>query len=54
MFVTLEMTAEEIWVRLARIYRFYEPYASDESIAAAYANLRICDATGSPRPTSPT
>lgn len=44
MFVTLEMTAEEIWVRLARIYRFYEPYASDESIAAAYANLRICDA----------
>jgi 5S rRNA maturation endonuclease (ribonuclease M5) len=44
LFITLEMTAEEIWVRLARIYRFYEPYASDESIAAAYANLRICDA----------
>lgn len=44
LFITLEMMAEEIWVRLARIYRFYEPYASDETIAAAYANLRICDA----------
>jgi 5S rRNA maturation endonuclease (ribonuclease M5) len=44
LFITLEMTAEEIWVRLARIYRFYEPFASDESIAAAYSNLRICDA----------
>lgn len=44
LFVTLEMTAEEIWVRIARIYRFYEPFASDESVAAAYANLRICDA----------
>ena len=44
LFITLEMTAEEIWVRLARIYRFYEPYASDDTIAAAYASLRICDA----------
>jgi 5S rRNA maturation endonuclease (ribonuclease M5) len=44
LFITLEMTAEEIWVRIARIYRFYEPFASDETIAAAYANLRICDA----------
>jgi 5S rRNA maturation endonuclease (ribonuclease M5) len=44
LFITLEMTAEEIWVRLARIYRFYDPFASDDSIARAYANLRICDA----------
>lgn len=44
LFITLEMTAEEIWVRLARIYRFYEPYASDDTVAAAYAQLRICDA----------
>jgi hypothetical protein len=44
LFITLEMTKEEIWVRLARIYRFYEPFTSDDSIAAAYANLRICDA----------
>jgi hypothetical protein len=43
LFITLEMTAEEIWVRLARIYRFYEPFASDDTIAAAYLNLRICD-----------
>ena len=43
LFITLEMTAEEIWVRLARIYRFYEPFASDETIAAAYRDLRICD-----------
>jgi hypothetical protein len=44
LFITLEMTKEEIWVRLARIYRFYEPFTSDDSIASAYANLRICDA----------
>lgn len=43
LFITLEMTAEEIWIRLARIYRFYEPFASDETIAAAYRHLRICD-----------
>ena len=44
LFITLEMTAEEIWVRIARIFRFYEPFASDETIAAAYQHLRICDA----------
>jgi 5S rRNA maturation endonuclease (ribonuclease M5) len=44
LFITLEMTAEEIWVRIARIYRFYHPFASDETIAREYANLRICDA----------
>ena len=43
LFVTLEMTAEEIWVRLARIARFYEPFSSDESIARMYQHLRICD-----------
>jgi hypothetical protein len=43
LFVTLEMTAEEIWVRLVRIARFHEPYLSDESIAGRYRNLRICD-----------
>lgn len=44
LYITLEMTREEIWVRIARIHRFYEPYASDETIARAYANLEICDA----------
>lgn len=44
MFITLEMTAEEIWVRLARIARFHNPWMSDESIAQVYRNLRICDA----------
>lgn len=43
LFITLEMTAEEIWVRLARITRFHEPYLSDESIAREYQHLRICD-----------
>ena len=44
LFITREMTAEEIWVRIARIYRFYDPFASDDTIAAEYKNLRICDA----------
>lgn len=43
LFITLEMTAEEIWVRIARVYRFYEPWASDASVAYAYRLLRICD-----------
>lgn len=43
MFITLEMTAEEIWVRLARIARFYDPWLSDDSVAMFYGNLRICD-----------
>lgn len=43
LFITLEMTAEEIWTRIARIYRFYHPFASDDTIAAEYKWLRICD-----------
>jgi 5S rRNA maturation endonuclease (ribonuclease M5) len=43
LFITLEMTSDEIWVRLARIARFYDPFYSDDTIAASYPYLRICD-----------
>lgn len=43
LFVSLEMTAEEVYERLARIYRFYYPYATEDEIAAALANILICD-----------
>lgn len=43
LFITLEMTAEEIYPRLARIYRFYNPWASDAEVEYAYRDLRICD-----------
>lgn len=43
LFITLEMTAEEIYPRLARIYRFYNPWASDHEVEYAYRDLRICD-----------
>jgi replicative DNA helicase len=43
LFVTLEMTAEETYARLAKIYRFFNPYASDEQVYDAFKNLVICD-----------
>lgn len=43
LFITLEMTAEEIYMRMARIYRFYWPHAADPEIEAALSNLLICD-----------
>ena len=44
LFITLEMTAEEIFPRLTKIYRFHHPWASDDEIADAYRNVLICDA----------
>jgi len=43
LFVSLEMTRAEVYTRLARIYRFWHPLASDDDIDRAYANLAICD-----------
>lgn len=43
LFVTLEMTAEEVYERMARVYRFYEPHATEEQIGQALANILICD-----------
>ncbi len=42
-FVSLEMTAVEIYERLARIYRFYWKNATDAEVAEAYDNVMICD-----------
>jgi replicative DNA helicase len=43
LFITLEMTKEEIILRLERIYLFWYPEAKDEDIAAAFDRLMICE-----------
>lgn len=43
LFITLEMTSSEIYERLARIYRFYRPYATDAEVETAFSTLLICD-----------
>lgn len=43
LFLSLEMTREEIYDRLRRIYLFHHPHASDHDIDVAYANVYICD-----------
>lgn len=41
--LTLEMTREEIYERLRRIYLFWYPLASDDTIDYALGNIMICD-----------
>jgi 5S rRNA maturation endonuclease (ribonuclease M5) len=43
LFVTLEQTAEEVYERLVRIYRFYYPHATYPEIEAALSRIMICD-----------
>lgn len=43
LFVSLEMMQEELYEQLARIYRFYKPYANDAEVEFSMADLRICD-----------
>jgi len=43
LFITLEMTAEEVYERMCRIYRFYYPHATDDEVDAALSNIMICD-----------
>jgi RecA/RadA recombinase len=43
LYVTLEMTREEIYERLSKIYRFWNPLASDEVLEEALSNVYICD-----------
>ncbi|MGZ4745627.1 MAG: DnaB-like helicase C-terminal domain-containing protein [Oryzihumus sp.] len=43
LFVSLEMTAEEVYERLWRIYQFHYPHATNDEIDAAFAGLMICD-----------
>lgn len=43
MFVSLEMTKEEVYDRLAKIYRFWFPQATDSDIESAMDRVMICD-----------
>lgn len=43
LFVSLEMTREEVYERLRRIYLFHHPTDSDYAIDQALANVFICD-----------
>lgn len=43
LFITLEMTKEEIYERLMKIYLFHRPRATPEEIEFALANVVVCD-----------
>ncbi len=43
LFVSLEMTREEVYDRLRRIYLFHHPRASDDEVDTGLANVYICD-----------
>ena len=43
LFITLEMTKEEIYERLMKIYLFHHPRATEEQIEFALDNIVICD-----------
>jgi hypothetical protein len=43
LFVSLEMTREEVYDRLRRIYLFHHPLATDYEIDQGLANVFICD-----------
>lgn len=43
MFVTLEMTREEVYERMRRIYLFHNPRATDEQVEHALETILICD-----------
>ncbi len=43
LFVSLEMTAEEVYDRLRRIYRFFHPMADIHEASEAFSKLRIVD-----------
>jgi 5S rRNA maturation endonuclease (ribonuclease M5) len=43
LYVSLEMTSEEIYERLRRIYHFWHPHASDWEVDAGLSGIFICD-----------
>ncbi len=43
LFISLEMTSEEVYDRLRRIYLFHNPLATDELLEQALDNILICD-----------
>lgn len=44
LFVSLEQTREEVYERLQRIYRFYDPRAGDSDVEAGFPKLMVSDA----------
>ena len=43
LFFSLEMTREEVYERMQRIYRFWSPMASDDEVERQLSNIWICD-----------
>lgn len=43
LFISLEMTREEVYDRLRKIYLFHFPTSSDEEVEHALSNVLICD-----------
>jgi archaellum biogenesis ATPase FlaH len=43
LFITLEMTAEEVYDRMTRIHRFAAPHATTDDVETALARILICD-----------
>ncbi len=43
LFFSLEMTREEVYERMQRIYRFWSPLASDDEVERNLSNIWICD-----------
>ena len=43
LFFSLEMTREEVYDRMARIYRFWHPLATDDEVEQGLSNIWICD-----------
>jgi hypothetical protein len=43
LFFSLEMTREEVYERMQRIYRFWSPMASDDEVERHLSNIWICD-----------
>jgi len=43
LFLSLEMTQEEIYERIRKVYLFHHPAASDDELEQAYSKVFICD-----------
>lgn len=43
LFISLEMTSEEVYERMRRLYLFHYPHATDSQLEAAYGRVFVCD-----------
>jgi archaellum biogenesis ATPase FlaH/5S rRNA maturation endonuclease (ribonuclease M5) len=43
LFISLEMTSEEVYERMRRLYLFHYPHASDEQLETNYSRVFVCD-----------